>query len=49
MMALYMALKIKDGRMKYSILKCKLYTQYKEDVDMILKAEGREDLIEDLD
>lgn len=44
-MAMYMAAKIMEGRFQYSILKFKMYQRYQADVDAILIAEGREDLI----
>lgn len=45
-MAMYIAKKIIDGRFKYEvILGFRMYKGYKEEVDSILVAEGREDLI----
>lgn len=46
MMALFMAEKIKDGTMNYkAIFSFALYKKYQADVDAILVADGREDLI----
>lgn len=45
-MALFMAKKIIDGTMDYAaIFNFSLYKRYQDDVDTILIAEGREDLI----
>lgn len=46
-MSMFIAQKIIDGRFKYSkIFRFKIYQGYKEEVNAILIAEGREDLIE---
>ena len=46
-MAMFIAQKIIDGRFKYhDIFKFKIYQRYKEEVDAILIAEDRKDLIE---
>ena len=46
MMAMYMALKIMEGRQDYeSVFSFELYKQYQDDVDAILVAEGKADLI----
>lgn len=45
-MAMYIALKILQGRVDYeAVFSFSLYKQYQDDVDAILIAEGREDLI----
>lgn len=44
-MAMYIAIKIIDGTFDYSILDFKIYQRYQKDVDSILVAEGRADLI----
>ena len=45
-MAMYMAEKIMSGTQDYSkIFSFPLYKKYQDDVDAILTAEGREDLI----
>lgn len=47
-MALFIAQKIISGRFKYSkIFRFKNLLIYKEEVNMILIAEGKEDLIEE--
>lgn len=46
MMAMYIALKILGGSQKYDfVFGLSLYKAYQEDVDAILIAEGRDDLI----
>lgn len=46
-MAMYMAEKILQGKQDYAkIFSVSLYKKYQDDVDAILIAEGREDLIE---
>lgn len=46
-MAMYMAEKILQGKQDYTkIFSINLYKKYQDDVDAILIAEGREDLIE---
>ena len=45
-MAMYMAEKIMSGSQNYAkIFSVSLYKKYQEDVDAILIAEGREDLM----
>lgn len=45
-MAGYIARKIMEGKQDYqSVFSITLYIKYQEDVDAILVAEGREDLI----
>lgn len=45
-MAMYMADKIMSGSQDYArVFSINLYKKYQEDVDAILIAEGREDLI----
>jgi len=45
-MAAYLAVAIMEGRMRYeAIFAISLYQRYQGDVDTILVAEGREDLI----
>ena len=45
-MAMYMAMKIMEGKQDYAkIFSFPLYKKYQDDVDAILIAEGREDLI----
>lgn len=45
-MAMYMALKIMEGTQDYKkIFEFALYKKYQDDVDAILIAEGREELI----
>lgn len=45
-MAMYMAEKILQGKQDYTkIFSVSLYKKYQDDVDAILIAEGREDLI----
>lgn len=47
-MALFIAQKIMAGRFKYEkIFKFKNLLTYKDEVDMILIAEGKEDLIKE--
>lgn len=48
-MALFMAKNMMDGKLSYEILRPSLYRRYKNDVDVILVAEGRADLIIDFD
>ena len=46
-MAPFIAMRIIDGRFTYhDIFKFKIYQRFKDEVDEILTAEGREDLIE---
>jgi hypothetical protein len=46
MMALYIALKIIDETFTYNgIFKFRLYQRYREEVEAILEAEGKADLI----
>ena len=49
MMAMFIAARLIEGRVKgftyQNIFRFRMYQQYKEDVDAILIAEGREDLI----
>lgn len=46
MMAMYMAQKILDGKQSYEkTFGIEMYKRYQDDVDAILIAEGREDLI----
>ena len=45
-MAMYMAEKILQGKQSYEkVFSISLYKKYQDDVDAILIAEGREDLI----
>ena len=45
-MALYIALKIEDGVQDYAkVFSCKLYQRYQDDVDAILIADGKQNLI----
>ena len=45
-MAMYIAIKIMEGKQDYAkIFSFPLYKKYQDDVDAILIAEGREDLI----
>jgi hypothetical protein len=45
-MAAYLARGIMEGRLNYSaVFSISLYTKYKADVDAILVAEGRQELI----
>lgn len=45
-MAIYMAEKIMQGKQDYAkTFSFSLYRKYQDDVDLILIAEGREDLI----
>lgn len=45
-MAIYFANAIIEGRMKYeAVFTINLYLRYQDDVDAILVAEGKEDLI----
>lgn len=45
-MAMYMAIKIMEGKQDYAtVFSFPLYQKYQDDVDAILIAEGREDLI----
>lgn len=45
-MAMYIALKILQGKVDYEkVFSFPFYKQYQDDVDAILIAEGREDLI----
>lgn len=45
-MAMYMADKILQGKQDYAkVFSVSIYKKYQEDVDAILIAEGREDLI----
>lgn len=43
-MAAYFAMRIMDGKLDYKAVVAK-YPKFKEDIDFILIAEGREDLI----
>lgn len=46
MMAMFMANRIMDGTMNYeTIFKFAMYRKYQDDVDAILIAEGKENLI----
>ena len=45
MLASYLAKRILKGKLKYKLV-VKVYPEYKEEIDEILIAEGREDLIE---
>lgn len=46
MMAMYIALKIMDGSQDYEyVFSIQLYKRYQDDVDAILIAEGKQDLI----
>lgn len=46
MMAMYIAQKIMDGKQDYvAVFSTTLYQRYQNDVDAILIAEGRQDLI----
>ncbi|MFD1203748.1 hypothetical protein ACFQ38_01735 [Sporosarcina contaminans] len=46
MMAMYMAMKIMDGSQAYEfIFSVSVYKKYQDDVDAILIAEGKQDLI----
>lgn len=46
MMAVYFAKKILEGERSYNVIfSCQIYKKYQADVDAILIAEGREDLI----
>lgn len=45
-MAMYMAAKIMDGQQSYAnVFSIKMYRRYQDDVDAILIAEGKEELI----
>jgi hypothetical protein len=45
-MAAYFAEKIMDGSVSYEkIFACRIYKKYQDDVDAILTAEGKTDLI----
>ncbi len=45
-MAMFIAQKIIDGRFKYKkIFRFKIYQRYREEVEAILEAEGKADLI----
>ena len=45
-MAMYIAQKIMDGQQDYAaVFSISLYKRYQDDVDAILIAEGRQDLI----
>lgn len=44
-MAMYMAMKIMEGRDYAKLFSFTPYQKYQDDVDAILIAEGREDLI----
>lgn len=45
-MAMYMASKIMDGQQSYAkVFSIKMYQRYQDDVDAILIAEGKEELI----
>ena len=45
-MAMYMAAKIMDGQQSYAkVFSIKMYQRYQDDVDAILIAEGKEELI----
>lgn len=46
-MAVYFAMKIMDGSQSYkAVFSVSIYKRYQDDVDAILIAEGREDLID---
>lgn len=46
MMAMYIATKILEGRQDYTyVFSINIYKKYQDDVDSILIAEGRQDLI----
>ena len=46
MMAMYIATKILEGKQDYTyIFSINIYKKYQDDVDSILIAEGRQDLI----
>lgn len=45
-MVLYMTMRIIDGKMDYKVVVTK-FPQYKEEIDLILIAEGRHDLIKE--
>ena len=46
MMAMYMAIKIMDGSQDYEyVFSINIYKRYQDDVDAILIAEGKHDLI----
>lgn len=44
-MAAYLAMRIMDEKLDYSVVLSKAWGKYKEDVDLILLAEGKQDLI----
>lgn len=46
-MAIYIAMRIMDGAMKYEVVVGK-FPQYKEGIDTILIGEGKEDLIKEI-
>ena len=46
-MAAYLAMRIIGGYLPYSVVLSKAWGKYKDDVDAILIAEGREDLIQE--
>ena len=43
-MAAYLAMRIEEGKLHYSAVVAK-YPQFKEDIDLILVADGKQDLI----
>ncbi|MGM0971696.1 MAG: hypothetical protein ACQEW2_02430 [Bacillota bacterium] len=43
-MAAYFAMRIEDGKLDYTAVVTK-YPQFKEDIDLILVADGKQDLI----
>ncbi len=45
-MAAYLAMRIEDGKLKYSAV-IKRYARYKEDIDFILAADGYE-IVDDI-
>ena len=49
MMAAYFALRILKGKLSYSkVMSVEKFKEYKDEIDEILIAEGKEDLIEEL-
>lgn len=43
-MVVYMAMRIMDGKMDYTMV-IEKFPKYKDEIDLILIAEGRQDLI----
>ncbi|MCI6276846.1 MAG: hypothetical protein MR639_08915 [Clostridium sp.] len=45
-MAAYLAMRIEDGALDYSLV-IKKFSKFKEDIDTILIADGKQDLIKE--